>query len=277
MSNLLIHSMSEFSEIILPALEIAGAKDVAEIGAEFGGMSFRLADHCAAAGGSLHSIDPSPKQQFLDWVAGADHVQHIALPSLDAIPALPPVDAWVIDGDHNWYSVYHETRAMRDACRAHGKPVLAFFHDIHWPSGRRDSYYAPERIPAEFRHPYSYEGGCTPGNPGLRDGRGFRGMGQMALACHEGGPRNGVLTAIEDFLAEEYAAGVEYGFAEVPGVFGLGVLFDLDAEWSGALAELVLPLHLNKLLQVLEGNRLANYLRVIEMQDEASEQAASAA
>ena len=43
MSNLLIHSMSEFSEIILPSLEIAGATEIVEIGAEFGGMSTVLA------------------------------------------------------------------------------------------------------------------------------------------------------------------------------------------------------------------------------------------
>ena len=93
-------------------------------------------------------------------------------------------------------------------------------------------------------------------------------MGQFAFATHAGGARNGVLTAIDDFLAEELAQGREFGFAEIPAVFGLGVLFDMNAAWSAQLAELVLPYHQNKLLRALETNRLCNYLRVIEMQDE---------
>jgi hypothetical protein len=51
-------------------------------------------------------------------------------------------------------------------------------------------------------------------------------------------------------------------------VFGLGVLFDLDAAWSSSLADFLLPYHRNRLLRSLEINRLRNYLRVIEMQDE---------
>ena len=41
--SLLIHSMSEFSDIILHGLQIAGARNIAEVGAEFGGMSQQLA------------------------------------------------------------------------------------------------------------------------------------------------------------------------------------------------------------------------------------------
>ena len=64
-------------------------------------------------------------------------------------------------------------------------------------------------------------------------------MGYFAWAQHEGGPRNGVLTAIEDFLEEKHHSGRELGFAEIPAVFGLGILFDLDAEWSERVVESV--------------------------------------
>jgi len=268
MTNLLIHSMSEFSDIIVPALTLAGADTVVEVGAEFGGMTALLAGHCAGRGGKLVSIDPAPQQEYLDWLAAQDSAEHVAATSLEAIPQMSGVDAWVIDGDHNWYTVYNELKQVRDICRRDGRPLLAFMHDIHWPSGRRDQYYAPDRIPEAFRKPYSHDGGARPGEPGLRLHRGFRGMGNFAFAIQEGGPRNGVLTAIEDFIAEELATGTEYMFAEIPGVFGLGVLFDMDAPWSAPLANLLLPLHQNKLLAALEANRLANYLRVIEMQDD---------
>lgn len=276
MANLLIHSMSEFSDLIVPGLMLAGADNIVEIGAEFGGMTALLAAYCGERGGQLVSIDPEPKPEFIHWVGAQDHVEHVPLPSLDAIAQMQNVDAWVIDGDHNWYTVYNELKLVRDVCRRDAKPLLAFLHDIGWPSGRRDMYYAPDRIPAEFRHPYSHEGGCNPGHGPLRPHRGFRGMGQFAFAQHEGGPRNGVLTAIEDFVAEELAAGVEYGLAEVPGVFGLGVLFDLDAEWSGMLAQLIVPHHRNRLLQTLEDNRLLNYLEIIERQDQAVARVAAA-
>ena len=267
MPELLIHSMSEFSEIIIPSLAIAGATEIAEIGAEFGGMSAVLADYAAAEGGRLSSVDPCPKAEFLNWVAGQPHVRHIAKPSLEAIEGLANVDAWTIDGDHNWYTVYNELKLIEAASRRDGKPLLVFLHDIGWPSGRRDMYYAPDRIPAAFRHPYDYKGGALPGSPLLVPDRGFRGMGQFAWALFEGGPRNGVLTAVEDFIDDVRGAGGNLAFAEVPAVFGLGILFDLDADWSAELSGFVIPWHENSLLRTLEENRLRNYLTVLDWQD----------
>lgn len=270
MADLLIHSMSEFSEVILPALAAAKAKQVVEIGAEFGGMSALLADHCAAHGGRLTSIDPLPKAEFTEWVASRPEVRHIAAPSLSAIGDLSGVDAWIIDGDHNWFTVYHELKQIHARCREEQRPLLAFLHDTAWPSGRRDMYYSPEQIPAEYRHAHSFEAGAFPGCSELFPGRGFRGMGHFAWATHEGGPRNGVLTAIEDFVTEALVDGEEFAFAEVPAVFGLGVLFSMDAPWSEAVAQIVLPYHDNRLLRRLEENRLANYLTVVDGQDRAA-------
>ncbi|WP_166039159.1 class I SAM-dependent methyltransferase [Sphingosinicella sp. YJ22] len=267
MADLLIHSMSEFADIIVPALEVAGAREIVEIGAEFGGMSQVLADIADAHGGRLTSIDPAPKKEFLDWVATRPGVRHVATLSLDAIDGQRDVDAWIVDGDHNWYTVYNELKQIRACSRRDGKPMLVFLHDVAWPCARRDLYYAPDQIPADFRHPHDWDSGMVPGFAGLVPGRGFRGCGQFAAALHEGGPKNGVMTAIDDFLAEALAEGEEYAFAEVPAVFGLGVLFAMDAPWSQAVAEIVLPYHDNALIRRLEENRLANYLTVVDIQD----------
>ena len=276
MSDLLIHSMSEFSEIIVPALALAGAREVAEIGAEFGGMSTILADFATAQGGRLTSIDPAPKPEFLDWVGGQASVRHIAQPSLQAIETLAGIDAWLIDGDHNWYTVYNELTKIDSVCRRDGRPLLVFLHDIAWPWARRDLYYAPEQIPEAFRQPYDWEGGCVPGSATLVPHRGFRGLGQFAAAICEGGPRNGVLTAIDDFVADVRPTGRTIGLAEIPAVFGLGVLFDTDAAWSEGLAEFLIPFHENRLLRTLEDNRLRNYLAVLDWQDRAAEQRCAA-
>lgn len=267
MSNLLIHSMSEFSDIILPCLAMAGVRNIAEIGAEFGGMSSRLGDFAAHAGGVLTSIDPAPKQAFVDWSRDFPASRHIAATSLAAIPSLTGIDAWIIDGDHNYYTVANELRAIDAVNRQEGKPLLAFLHDVGWPCARRDFYYAPDQIPDEHRLSFDYNGGAVPGRDALVHGRGFRGEGSFALATHEGGPHNGVLTAIEDFIADAADDGRTLAWANIPAVFGLGILFDVDAPWSAEIAAFVVPYHDNRLLAALEDNRLRNYLKVIDMQD----------
>jgi hypothetical protein len=58
-------------------------------------------------------------------------------------------------------------------------------------------YYDPGSIPAEYRHDAA-KGGLLPGRPEL----GSPGINARYFnAVSEGGERNGVLTAIEDFLA----------------------------------------------------------------------------
>ena len=78
---------------------------------------------------------------------------------------LPPMDAALIDGDHNWYTVYNELRLL--ARGAPGPPArrcrVLILHDVGWPYGRRDLYYdARARSPTEFRQPYA-PGGMQPG------------------------------------------------------------------------------------------------------------------
>jgi hypothetical protein len=269
MSNLLIHSMSEFSDIILNALRIADAKEIVEIGAEYGGMSAMLADHATEAGGRLTSVDPMPKPAFVEWANENPHVRHVAKKSLDAFGELGGVDAWLVDGDHNWFTVYNELKQIEALCKRDGKPMLVFLHDINWPAARRDMYYTPDDIPEAFRHEYDFNGGAVLGDSSLVPNRGFRGMGQFAFALHEGGPRNGVLTAVEDFIEDVHAAGESLAFCEIPAVFGLGILFSMEADWSSALADLVVPFHDNSLLRSLEENRLRNYLTVLDWQDDA--------
>lgn len=261
---LLIHSLGEFSGITVPILEAAGARKVCEIGAEHGGNSTVVGGWLAERGGILTSIDPSPSAQFLHW--SETHpgvVRHLPALSLDAIPSMEPQDAWFIDGDHNWYTVHEELHAIRRLHRAAGSPILALLHDVGWPCARRDLYYAPDRIPAPFRQPFSWDLGLTLSSASVIEG-GFRGCGVFAVALNEGGPRNGVLTAVEDFVGE---SGDDLLWAYIPGVFGLGVLFDRDHPAAESMAALLAPLHDHPLLARLERNRLANYLKVIEWQD----------
>jgi hypothetical protein len=275
-TQLLIHSMSEFADLILGCMQAAKVRNIVEVGAEFGGMSQRLADLAASVDGSLTSIDPAPKQEFRDWAEANPQVRHIADTSHRAMPGMANVDAWVIDGDHNYYTVLGELRIADELSRRDGKPLFAFLHDVSWPCARRDTYYAPDSLPPEWVHPHSWEGGVTLDDPGIRIGRGFRGAGQFAIAERAGGPRNGVLTAVEDFLDEARTPQRPLAFAHVPAVFGLGILFDAGAPWAPDIAERVQPYHDNPLIATLEANRLRTYLAVIDWQDREAERSATA-
>ena len=267
MSDLLIHSMSEFASLIMPCLEEAGAREITEIGSEFGGMSKVLAERVGKLGGTLTCIDPAPAEAFLEWVGNADHVHHIAKPSLEALPDAKPADAWFVDGDHNYFTVLNELTQIDAIQRAADRPLLAFLHDVSWPCARRDFYYAPERIPAGWRHPHSFDHGVRLGEDVAVMGRGMRGLGSFAVAMEVGGPRNGVLTAVEDFLAQADCEERPLFYVHVPAVFGLGIIFDAQAPWSTAIAEYLLPYHANPLIARLEENRLRNWLEVVEWQD----------
>jgi hypothetical protein len=157
----------------------------------------------------------------------------------------------------------NESRLAWEQFRRAGRPFLAIYHDVAWPCARRDQYYDPSRIPRPFLQPHTWDRGIVPGEPGTVAG-GFRGEGHWACAIREGGPQNGVLTAIEDFVrGREHE--LSWGF--VPAVFGLGVLFSTSAPWAELLTHLLLPYHDNPLLERLERNRLDCYLSVIAWQD----------
>jgi hypothetical protein len=270
MSTLLIHSMAEFASIIMPCLEEANASQISEIGSEFGSMSQMLADYCAASGGHLTCIDPSPVEGFAEWAANTPHVTHIPQPSLDALGTCGAADAWFVDGDHNYYTVYNELVLIEAANRAAGRPLLAFLHDVSWPCARRDFYYAPERIPAQWLRAHSWDHGVRLDSASVFQDRGFRGCGQFAVAMDQGGAHNGVLTAVEDFLAAADTDDRPLCYVHVPAVFGLGIIFAADAPWSATLAAQLAPYHQNPLIARLEENRLQSYLEVIDWQDRTS-------
>jgi chromosome segregation ATPase len=82
-------------------------------------------------------------------------------------------------------------------------------------------YPDPERIPAEFRQAYERRG-VVPGSPKLvPDGM----FAERNHALLEHGPRNGVRTAVDDFIADSYR---RWHFADVPGLDGIGVLVSSD-------------------------------------------------
>jgi cephalosporin hydroxylase len=241
---------------IAPVLHAAGARRVVEIGALRGETTVRMLGDLGTDV-ELHVIDPAPQfdpAEHEQAFRGRYHFHRGA--SLDVLPTLGPVDAALIDGDHNWYTVYNELRLLAEAARRHGidLPIL-ILHDVLWPYGRRDLYYAPERIPEEFRQPYA-RAGINPGMKRLHPRKGLNPT--MCNAEEEGGPRNGVMTALEDFIAEHPRL---LRTLVIPIYFGLAIVAEEDrlAAQPGlerALARLESSEGRHQLLEVAEATRL---------------------
>jgi SAM-dependent methyltransferase len=243
-------SMVHHAELLLPCLDIASARSVVEVGAYAGDLTRLLVAWAATKGAAISAVDPSPRDRLLELAEERPELELIRETSLEALRHIPLPDAVIIDGDHNYYTVSEELRLIAE--RAEGESVdlpLLIFHDVAWPHGRRDDYFDAEAIPASHRHPVAGEGrGIVPGEQDARDG----GLPYPRSAAQEGGPRNGVLTAIEDFVAER--GGLR--LATVPAFFGFGAVWRLDAPWAWDLAELLDPWDGNEYVRRLEENRV---------------------
>ena len=266
MSGLLLYSLAEFRELAFQCLDVVEARSVVEIGGEGGTFTSELLAWAEARDGKVRCIDPAPSDALVKMIDASPGAELVRSRSTDALAGMELADAYFVDGDHNYFTLSSELRAI-DAAREEGPDgyPLAFLHDVGWPAGRRDMYYDPESLPPEAVHPYDYEGGVTLGCSGLVED-GFRGEGDFAWARQEGGPANGVLTAVEDFLAERPGL----TFRTVPCIFGLGVLYPAHAPYAPGIDAALAPFADNPLLARLEENRLALYLRVLEQQHEAA-------
>jgi hypothetical protein len=190
---------------VLPLLEAHSPKTVIEIGANQGSQTRLIAAWASEHRAVLHVVDPMPAFDTdayeREW---SGHLVVHRTVSLSALALIGSADMVLVDGDHNWYTVLNE---LGEIDRLNSDWPLVVIDDVGWPYGRRDMYYDPETVPAEHRHPFRKsalrrfrsDGG------GLRRLRSALGREELSTgffnATHEGGPHNGVLTAVEDFLS----------------------------------------------------------------------------
>lgn len=262
MTKLLIHSLSELDEVILGLVDRCGPRSILEIGSEHGGFSQQLHARCAASRTKLHTVEPFPAPAVLELAKASETFELYVDKSIPHLLSRGCAsDFVVIDGDHNWFTVYNELTLIAKSWESRGMTGTIVLHDVSWPCARRDSYYDPSAIPPEALQPHTYEHGVTPGIDGVVEG-GFRGEGSFAWAVDAGGPCNGVLTAIEDFVADNPG----WTYRSIDAVFGLGCLTRTGSREDAAAAEVFAP-YQNSLVARLEANRIALYLKVIELQD----------
>jgi hypothetical protein len=243
-------SLVPFGEIVMPLLDAVSPASVVEVGADRGDFTRELLAWAGGKGASVTAIDSEPRPELLRLSEAHPELTLIQELSTEALGSLPLADAMILDGDHNYHTVSGELRLIGDKAGASSAMPLLLVHDVGWPHARRDTYYEPERIPDDHRQPLVRDAMLAPGEPGVASA----GIRFPAAAEREGGPANGVLTAIDDFMVERPGLRL----AVVPAFFGLGVLWSEDAPWAEAVAAIVEPWDSSPLLERLESLRVAH-------------------
>jgi hypothetical protein len=242
-------SLLNNAELLLTCLDSARASSVVEIGAYAGDLSRLLLLWAQRAQARVTAVDPAPQPELEALARQYAELELVRETSLVALDHIALADAIVLDGDHNYYTVTSELQLILQRSAAAGSPLpLLLAHDVCWPHARRDDYFDPSQIPAEQRQPTHPEGRLYPGQTGISAG----GLPYHWPAAREGGPRNGVMTAIEDFVA----AHPELALAVVPAFFGLGVVWPREAPYATALQAALAPWDRNPLVERLERNRV---------------------
>lgn len=234
-----------------------------EIGVGEGSNTVLLAEYAASHHATLTVVDPFPKidlsalERRFPGVITAHQKK-----SVDVLPTLPSADIVLIDGDHNWYTVLSELRAIdQSANRDQRTFPTVFVHDVGWPYGRRDMYVTPSDIPEDARQPYAQAGVLPDAERLSSEGLNTR----MFHAKSEGGPRNGIRTAVDEFLLDH----TDLRYVECQGFHGLGILYAPQSSahtgFETFLASLKPSFQLGVLIADLEQNRVAQEIRVQQL------------
>jgi GT2 family glycosyltransferase len=205
---------------IEPILVRARPRVLVEIGADTAANTRNLLEYCRQHDGTLHVVHPNT--EFDAARREKEHGKHIRIhrqSGLEVLPTIECVDAVFINGESNWHTVHRVLKALeeRSGRASHPFPIV-FVQDVAWPYARRDKYPRPEDIPPEDRQPYARRG-VLPNQPLLAEQGGLN--PHFFHAVKEGGARNGVLTAVEDFLRETK---LDLEFRALPILCGLGFL-----------------------------------------------------
>lgn len=255
--------MRQFWDVALePILRALAPRRVIEIGVDHGLTTTRLLEFAVSTGAFLDAIDPNPKGDVTELQHERPDAMrlHLGL-SVEVIPQLEPPDIAFVDGDHNWFTVHSElTLLERRADEAGVPPPVLVLHDVQWPYARRDLYYDPATIPKPHRHPHE-QAGLLPGRGEVVEGGGFN--AHLEHAIFEGGEENGVLTAVEDFVA---ASPHSWKLTVLTGLHGLGILapsarLEASKPLRDTLASFNRAPALRAVTALVEGERIASEIR----------------
>jgi len=188
-----------WNSFLEPLIKAVKPSRVLEIGSEKGVNTNLLASSLCASGVELFIIEPKPEFEpsSLNKKFGANF-KFIEKQSSDCLESCLPADLILLNGESNWFFIYTQLEIIGSFCEKQGIefPVVSVCN-TGWPYARRDCYPDQSMVPEKSRQS-SRTGGVVPGGKTPLPSVGFNMMAVHAET--EGGPRNGVLTAIEDFI-----------------------------------------------------------------------------
>jgi Methyltransferase domain len=255
-------SLAALGELLFEIVGVTVPRRLMEVGAWKGELTFKLIEWAERSDATVIGVEPWPTDELRQEAERNDHFELVEKHSHDVLQTLDPCDLYILDSDHNYYVVHGELERIWRRLDGTETPLLALVHDVGWPWGRRDGYGDPRLIPAEHRHPYS-KAPIDIDHPGVAPS-GFTLDGTGVVALHEGGPRNGTRTAIEDFVSER----PELTMAVFPLHYGLAVVWDRGAPWAADLEALLAPYADHPVLARVERNRMRLMLRTIKAMED---------
>jgi len=250
-------------DVVRPLLQEIEAKYLLQIGAYMGEHTRHLLKYCQEVDGRLTIIEPVITPELEGILAGASHYELIIGKSEAAIPqVVSPIEVVLLNGDINYYTAYGDLAALEKLA---DRTAISFPTVIHrsagWPYARRDMYYDPDGIPASARHPAA-QVGMTPWSAELQEGMI---NAPFYNAGKEGGGKNGVLTAVEDFIK---SCQKPLQLFTLPINNGLGIIYRRESKVEAFIIDkLMPPPALRLLLETCEIARLNDIIRRLIVAD----------
>jgi glycosyltransferase involved in cell wall biosynthesis len=265
LAELLVPSLVECESIILPLIKVIQAKRIVQIGgSKLGQLTEKLLPIVEAAKGELIRIDPHAYDPLLKKLIDTSPNAKLFFDfTKNVLPSLPAADLYIINSDPNYYTIKEE---LENLWKHQNKASHSFFAVIHgtgWPFARRDGYTNPDLIPKNYLHAHTWTEGIVPDDPGTGP-LGFR-LPAIAFAKQEGGPSNGILIAIHEFMKDKKEC---LNFIHLPGFFGLGFLYSRQAAWSPEITELLKKHTDVPLLDIMEEIRLETAVEAATVKSE---------
>jgi len=211
-NSLRIDSLVNFSPMISFFLELLRPSSICEIGANRCENTIFLMESTEDVGTSIDVVDLKISRECRG-IESCSRINFFEMPSLQYLKIKNSSELYIIDGDHNYQTVSSELQiiAQNNECKC------IILHDTGWPAAYRNFYY--DRCQLVVEEELDSNNLLSPFENNI--GRGV--LFTSHFSSHEGGERNGVRCAVENFLETSIRTWVVW---TIPSILGLTILID---------------------------------------------------
>lgn len=254
-----LYSMVNFAPIYEPIIKALKPSSIVEIGADQSENSLNILKLSETLNFKIKIVDTQPITS--EELAAHNNVEFFQARSIDFLNKSSASEIYFVDGDHNYQTLNTELNLIATLNKE--TPNVMFLHDTCWPHAYRDMYYDVSTLDTPPLNEISETGGPILWQEEL-DPKGHHHNGGFPFSKKEGGAKNGLQPAVNDFLNENK----EYSSLFIPAFYGLTILWKdnaLNEETKSCISNLQKSLELfSPLLSTLEWNRLI-FVHIQEM------------